>query len=30
MPAALGDFNDWHQAEGLRAVAMHLRGVGMG
>ena len=30
MPASLGDFNDWHQAEGLRAVAMHLRGVGMG
>lgn len=30
MPPALGDFNDWHQAEGLRAVAMHLRGVGMG
>jgi len=27
MPAALGDFNDMHQAEGLRAVAMHLRGV---
>lgn len=27
MPPVMGDFNDWHQAEGLRAVAMHLRGV---
>ena len=30
MPAALGDFNDMHQREGLRAVAMHLREVGVG
>lgn len=29
-PPALGDFNDTHQAEGLRAVAVHLRGVVMG
>lgn len=27
MPPALGDFNDYHQAEGLRAVALHLRGA---
>ena len=26
-PPMLGDFNDLHQAEGLRAVAVHLRGV---
>lgn len=25
MPPRMGDFNDLHQAEGLRAVAMHLR-----
>lgn len=25
MPAALGDFNDMHQREGLRAVALHLK-----
>ena len=30
MPPAMGDFNDMHQADGLRAVAVHLRGVGMG
>ena len=30
MPAVLGDFNDMHQREGLRAVAMHLREVGVG
>ncbi|MBN8292835.1 toprim domain-containing protein [Rhodobacter sp. NTK016B] len=30
MPPALGDFNDYHQSEGLRAVALHLRGIGMG
>ena len=27
MPQAMGDWNDLHQAEGLRAVAVHLRGV---
>ena len=27
MPPAIGDWNDLHQAEGLRAVALHLRGV---
>ena len=26
MPPALGDFNDFHQTDGLRAVALHLRG----
>lgn len=26
-PAQPGDFNDMHQAHGLRAVALHLRGV---
>jgi hypothetical protein len=25
MPAVLGDYNDMHQREGLRAVALHLR-----
>lgn len=30
MPPSLGDFNDMHQAGGLRAVALHLREVGMG
>ena len=30
MPPAIGDWNDLHQADGLRAVALHLRGVGMG
>jgi hypothetical protein len=25
MPRVLGDFNDMHQSEGLRAVALHLR-----
>lgn len=30
MPLAQGDFNDWHMREGLRAVALHLRGIGMG
>jgi len=27
MPKAPGDFNDWHIADGLRAVALHLREV---
>lgn len=27
MPPNLGDFNDMHQSAGLRAVALHLRGV---
>ncbi|HEX73164.1 MAG TPA: hypothetical protein ENN65_07595 [Candidatus Hydrogenedentes bacterium] len=27
MPPEEGDFNDWHQRDGLRAVAMHLRAV---
>ena len=26
-PPAIGDFNDMHQRDGLRAVALHLRGV---
>lgn len=30
MPRQLGDFNDMHQREGLRAVALHLREVGVG
>lgn len=30
MPPVVGDWNDLHQAEGLRAVALHLLGVGMG
>ena len=30
MPPVVGDWNDLHQAEGLRAVALHLRGIGMG
>ena len=30
MPPERGDFNDFHQADGLRAVALHLRGIGMG
>lgn len=30
MPPALGDYNDMHQRDGLRAVAMHLRGALMG
>lgn len=30
MPPARGDFNDLHQADGLRAVALALRGIGMG
>jgi len=25
MPPKRGDFNDWHQQDGLRAVALHLR-----
>ena len=25
MPPAMGDWNDLHQSEGLRAVAIHLR-----
>lgn len=30
MPPTEGeDFNDWHQREGLRAVAVHMRGVGL-
>lgn len=29
-PPTLGDFNDMNQVEGLRAVALHLRGIGMG
>lgn len=29
MPPEMGDFNDWHQSDGLRAVAVHLRGVVM-
>lgn len=28
MPPELGDFNDFHSEQGLRAVALHLRGVG--
>lgn len=27
VPPALGDFNDMHQSDGLRAVALHLRGL---
>lgn len=30
MPPSMGDFNDMHQNDGLRAVALHLRGIGMG
>lgn len=30
MPPSRGDFNDMHQSEGLRAVAMHLREALMG
>jgi len=30
MPPAMGDFNDMHQSDGLRAVALHLRGIGVG
>lgn len=30
MPPELGDFNDLHMAQGLRAVALHLRGGGGG
>lgn len=30
MPPALGDFNDMHQRDGLRAVALHLREALMG
>lgn len=30
MPPALGDFNDMHQSDGLRAVALHLREALMG
>lgn len=30
MPPQLGDFNDMHKRDGLRAVALHLREVGMG
>ncbi len=30
MPPALGDFNDFHASDGLRAVALHLREVGTG
>lgn len=30
MPSCMGDFNDLHQSEGLRAVALQLKGVGMG
>lgn len=30
MPPALGDFNDMQQRDGLRAVALHLREVGVG
>lgn len=30
MPPQLGDFNDMHQRDGLRAVALHLRGFGVG
>lgn len=29
MPPDLGDFNDHHQRDGLRAVAMHLKEVGV-
>lgn len=25
MPPDMGDFNDWHQRDGLRAVALHLK-----
>lgn len=27
MPPSIGDFNDMHMSEGLRAVALHLRGI---
>jgi hypothetical protein len=27
MPPALGDWNDYHQSEGLRAAALRLREV---
>lgn len=30
MPPHLGDFNDMHQRDGLRAVALHLREVSVG
>lgn len=30
MPPELGDFNDQHVKDGLRAVALHLRGIGVG
>lgn len=30
MPPAIGDFNDMHMTDGLRAVALHFRGVVMG
>lgn len=30
MPPEMGDFNDMHQSDGLRAVAVHLRGIGRG
>lgn len=30
MPPRMGDFNDMQQAEGLRAVALHIKGAGMG
>ena len=30
MPPVLGDFNDMHQRDGLRAVALHLREALMG
>lgn len=30
MPPALGDFNDMHKSDGLRAVALHLRESAMG
>lgn len=30
MPPCMGDFNDLHQSEGIRAVALQLKGIGMG
>lgn len=30
MPPERGDFNDMHQSEGIRAVALQLKGIGMG
>ncbi len=30
MPPVMGDWNDYHQSEGLRAVAVHMRGIDSG